>query len=141
MIGGDYVSGLIRTRSCRSSSRKLVFLTFGSRSSIKVSEGGRSFSWSLVGGAAPTGPKMLRPSREPGKYCGRYGSGFRPAWTKWCLTATKSRLATSSPTFFANFLLDNVDLVRQLEDSFRDLEHVPLDPILSELERRAQRWG
>ena len=42
-------------------------------------------------------------------------------------------------TFFANFLLDNIDLVRQLEDAFRDLQHVPLDPILSELERRAQR--
>jgi hypothetical protein len=44
-------------------------------------------------------------------------------------------------TFFANFLLDNIDLVRQLEDAFRDMQHVPLDPILSELERKAQHWG
>ena len=43
--------------------------------------------------------------------------------------------------FFANFLLDNIDLVRQLEDAFRDMQHVPLDPILSELERKAQHWG
>jgi hypothetical protein len=44
-------------------------------------------------------------------------------------------------TFFANFLLDNIDLVRQLEDEFRDLQHVPLDPILSELEWTAQSWS
>jgi hypothetical protein len=43
-------------------------------------------------------------------------------------------------TFYANFLLDNIDLVRQLEDSFRDMQHVPMDPILSELEQRAQRF-
>jgi hypothetical protein len=43
-------------------------------------------------------------------------------------------------TLFANFLLDNLDLVRQLESAFRDMQNVPLDPILSELERRAQRF-
>jgi hypothetical protein len=41
-------------------------------------------------------------------------------------------------TSFAEFLLDNIDLVRQLEDAFKDLQHIPSDPILSELERRAQ---
>lgn len=43
-------------------------------------------------------------------------------------------------TFFADFLIVNMDLVRQLEDAFMDRQHVPLQPIPPELERRAQRF-
>jgi hypothetical protein len=52
--------------------------------------------------------------------------------------AEKEQATEIVAKFFSNYLLDNIDLVRQLEDAFKDAQHVPLDPILSELERRAQ---
>ena len=52
----------------------------------------------------------------------------------------KEQAAQVVATFFANFLLDNIDLVRALEAAFKEPQSIPLDPILSELEPRAQRW-
>jgi hypothetical protein len=63
---------------------------------------------------------------------------FSPSLDEVVSHRAKEQAAHIVSTFFANFLLDNIDLVRQLEDAFRDMQHVPLDPILSELERRAQ---
>jgi hypothetical protein len=58
-----------------------------------------------------------------------------------CLTVANEVASRQIATSFANFLLDNIDLVRQLEDAkFRE-PAVDLDPILSELERRAQAHG
>jgi len=66
---------------------------------------------------------------------------FSPSLDQVLAASDKEEAAHIVATFFANFLLDNIDLVRQLEDAFRDLQSVPLDPILSELERKAQSWS
>jgi hypothetical protein len=66
---------------------------------------------------------------------------FAPSLDEVVSHSEKEQAAEVVATIFADFLLDNIDLVRQLEDSFKDLQHVPLDPILSELEQRAQRPG
>jgi len=104
----------------------------------KVAEGGRTFSYSLVGGTRERDPDAAA----------KYGSRqvlwemwkrFAPSLDEVVSHSDKEHASEVVATFFANFLLDNIDLVRQLEDAFRDLQHVPLDPILSELERRAQR--
>lgn len=66
---------------------------------------------------------------------------FSPSMDQVLSASDKEEAAHIVAAFFANFLLDNVDLVRQLEDAFMDPQHVPLDPILTELERKAQRWN
>ena len=68
-------------------------------------------------------------------------SDLGPQWT-FVFRVLKKELPTEvvtemAATSFAEFLLDNIDLVRQLEDAFMDPQHVPSDPILSELERKA----
>jgi hypothetical protein len=113
----------------------------------KVSEGGRTFSYSLVGGAQERDPDAAA------KQAAR-----QILWEIWKRFSSLGEVVSRSDkeqatqivaTFFGNFLLDNIDLVRQLEDSFRDMQHVPLnpniqhvplDPILTELERRAQQF-
>ena len=62
---------------------------------------------------------------------------FAPSLHDVVAHSDKEGAAQIVATFFADFLIDNIDLVRQLENSFRD-RSVPLDPILSELERKAQ---
>jgi hypothetical protein len=106
--------------------------------SIKVSEGGRSFSWSLVGGAQrDPDAKAKHASRQ---ILWEIWKRFSPSLDEVVSHRDKEQATHIVATFFANFLLDNIDLVRQLEDAFRDLQHVPLDPILSELEQRAQSF-
>ena len=65
---------------------------------------------------------------------------FAPSLDKVVSHSDKERASKIVATFYANFLLDNIDLVRQLEDSFKEPQSIPMDPILSELEQRAQRW-
>jgi hypothetical protein len=43
-------------------------------------------------------------------------------------------------SLFADFLIENMDLVRQLEHGFLDPQYIPTEPVLPELERRAQRF-
>ena len=114
----------------------------------KVPEGGRIFSYSLVGGAQERDPDAAA------KHAARQipweiWKRFSPSLDEVVSHKDKEQATHIVATFFANFLLDNIDLVRQLEDAFRDMQHVPLDPtlsvpldpILSELERKAQHWG
>ena len=65
---------------------------------------------------------------------------FSPFLDELVSRSDRERASKIVATLFANFLLDNIDLVRPLEDSFKDIEHVPFDPILRELERRAQHF-
>lgn len=104
----------------------------------KVPEGGRTFSYSLVGGAE-------RDQSAAAKHGARQilweiWKRFSPSLDEVVSHKDKEQATHIVATFYANFLLDNIDLVRQLEDSFRDMQHVPMDPILSELEQRAQRF-
>jgi hypothetical protein len=107
--------------------------------SIKVSEGGRTFSYSLVGGAQERDPDATA-KHAARQILWEVWKRFSPSLEEVVSHSDKEQASYIVATFFANFLLDNIDLVRQLEDSFRDMEHIPMDPILSELERRAQGW-
>jgi hypothetical protein len=103
----------------------------------KVSEGGRTFSYSLVGGSQEQDAAAKRASRQ---ILWEMWKRFAPSLDEVVSHSDKEEATHIVATFFADFLLDNVDLVRQLEDAFGDMQHVPLDPILSELERKAQRF-
>jgi hypothetical protein len=103
----------------------------------KVSEGGRTFSYTLVGGAQERDPDAAA-KHAARQILWEIWKRFSPSLEAVVSHSDKEQASYIVATFFANFLLDNVDLVRQLEDSFRDMQHVPLDPILTELERRAQ---
>jgi hypothetical protein len=105
----------------------------------KVSAGGRTFSYSLVGGAQERDADAAA-KQGARQILWELWKRFSPSLDEVVSHSDKEQATQIVATFFANFLLDNVDLVRQLEDSFRDMDHVPLDPILSELERRAQHF-
>ena len=106
----------------------------------KVSEGGRTFSYSFVGGAQERDPDAAA-KHGARQILWEIWKRFSPSLDEVVSHNDKEQATHIVATFFANFLLDNIDLVRQLEDAFRDMQHVPLDPILSELERKAQHWG
>jgi hypothetical protein len=52
----------------------------------------------------------------------------------------KENSADPAALLFADFLLDNIDLVRQLEDGFKNPDDWRID-VLKELEQKAQRWN
>ena len=107
----------------------------------KIPEGGRHII--TMRGHGP-GEEIPNPEREAkGKarqVLWEIWKRFSPSLDKIVSHCEKEEATKIVATFYANFLLDNIDLVRQLEDAFRDVQHVPLDPILSELERRAQSF-
>jgi hypothetical protein len=105
----------------------------------KIAEGGRTFSWSLVGGARERDPDAAA-KHAARQILWELWKRFSPSLDEIVSHSDKEQATHIVATFFANFLLDNVDLVRQLEDAFKDMQHVPMDPILSELERRAQQF-
>jgi hypothetical protein len=105
----------------------------------KVSEGGRTFSYSLVGGSRERDPDAAA-KHAARQILWELWKRFSPSLDEIVSHSDKEQATHIVATFFANFLLDNVDLVRQLEDAFRDPQHVPLDPTLSELEQRAQHF-
>jgi hypothetical protein len=102
----------------------------------KISEG-RAFSWSLVGGAKERDPDAAA-KQGARQILWELWKRFSPSLDEIVSHSDKEQATHIVATFFANFLLDNVDLVRQLEDAFKDMQHIPLDPILTELEQRAQ---
>jgi hypothetical protein len=111
----------------------------------KIPEGGRLFVTSRIATRVSNpGERVPNTEREPKGQARQVlwdiWKRFSPSLDQVLSHSDKEEASQLVATFFANFLLDNIDLVRQLEDAFRDLQHVPLDPILSELERRAQRW-
>lgn len=106
----------------------------------KISEGGRAFSYALVGGLRERDPYAAA-KQGARQILWELWKRFSPSLDEVVAHSDKEEAAHIVATFFANFLLDNVDLVRQLEEAFRDRQHVPLDSILSELERKAQSWS
>jgi hypothetical protein len=112
---------------------------------VKVPEGGRCIVTSRIPTRIPNPGECVPPTEREAKGQARQvlweiWKRFSPSLDEIVSHSDKEQASEMVATFFANFLLDNVDLVRQLEAAFRDLQHVPLDPILSELERRAQRF-
>ena len=106
----------------------------------KVPEGGRGF----VTASARFAGQVPNPEREAKQLARQVLWGmwkrFAPSLDKVVSHSDKEQASEIVAMFFANFLLDNIDLVRQLEDSFKEPQSIPMDPILSELERRAQDW-
>jgi hypothetical protein len=107
----------------------------------KIPEGGRALSTCSAGfeGQAPNPERNATHQARQIRW--EIWERFAPSLDEVVSHSDKEHAAEAVATFFADFLLDNIDLVRQLENSFKDLQHVPLDPFLSELERRAQRHG
>lgn len=104
----------------------------------KIPEGGRCFITMRIPGRVPD---MEREAKHKAReILWEIWKRFAPSLDQVVSHIDKEE-ASIVATFFANFLLDNIDLVRQLEDAFRDPQHIPLDPLLSELERRAQHWS
>ena len=66
---------------------------------------------------------------------------FAPSMDQVLSHCDKEHASMIVATFFADFLMDNIDLVRQVEASFRadNLGGLPVG-VLDELERRAQGW-
>jgi hypothetical protein len=107
----------------------------------KVAEGGRGFVTESVRfkGQVPNPEREAK--QQARQVLWKMWKRFAPSLDEVVSHSDKEHASEIVATFYANFLLDNIDLVRQLEDAFRDMQHVPLDPILSELERKAQQWG
>jgi hypothetical protein len=111
----------------------------------KVPEGGRCFVASRIPTRVPNPGERVPRTEHEAKHGARQvlweiWKRFSPSLDQVLAARDKEEAAHIVATFFANFLLDNIDLVRQLEDAFRDLSSVPLDPILTALEQRAQRF-
>jgi hypothetical protein len=110
----------------------------------KIPEGGRCFFiWKSSRPNANVGERLPTTEREAKAkarqvlwYLWKRFSPFGQILSKKDVPAQV--VTEMAATSFAEFLLDNIDLVRQLEDAFMDPQHIPSDPILSELERRAQ---
>ena len=107
----------------------------------KIPEGGRGLSTCSVAYAGQVPNPERKAKQQARQVLWEMWKRFSPSLDEMVAHSDKEQAAQVVATFFASFLLDNMDLVRQLEESFRDLQHVPLDPILSELERKAQRGG
>jgi len=110
---------------------------------VKVPEGGRCIVTSRIPTRIPNPGERIPPTERDANGQARQilweiWKRFSPSLDQVLAASDKEEAAHIVATFFANFLLDNVDLVRQLEDAFREPRRIPLDPILSELERRAQ---
>jgi len=105
----------------------------------KILEGGRAFSYSLAVGPQGRDPDAAA-KQGSRQILWEMWKRFSPSLDEFVSHSDKEQATPIVATFFANFLLDNVDLVRQLEAAFREPQSIPLDPILSELERRAQRF-
>lgn len=103
-----------------------------------VSEGGRTFSYALVGGSQERDPNAAA-KQGARQILWELWKRFSPSLDEIVSHSDKEQATHLVATFFANFLLDNMDLVRQLEDAFREPQRIPLEPILSELERKTQR--
>ena len=101
----------------------------------KVPEGGRLF-------ISLDGPQRLDPDtmakREARELAWEIWKRFSPNLDQLIAHSDKEQAAHIVATFFADFLMDNIDLVRQLKAACNEPQSIPLDPILSELERRAQ---
>jgi 8-oxo-dGTP pyrophosphatase MutT (NUDIX family) len=100
----------------------------------KVPEGGRALiTWSV-----PSMNPERKAENQARQILWEMWKRFSPSLDEIVSHSDKEHAAQVVATFFANFLLDNIDLVRQLEAAFKEPQSIPLDPILSELERRAQ---
>jgi hypothetical protein len=112
---------------------------------LKVPEGGRCIVTSRIPTRVPNPGEHVPPTERDAKGQARQvlwdiWKRFSPSLDEVVSHSDKEQATHTVATFFANFLLDNLDLVRQLESAFKDMQNVPLDAILSELERRAQRF-
>jgi hypothetical protein len=108
----------------------------------KIAEGGRCYSFTSVDftGQAPNPEREAK--RQARELVWHIWKRFSPSLDQVLSHRDKEHASEVVATFFADFLIDNFDLVRQVEDSFRaghgGAGHgaSPLDP-LDELERRA----
>jgi hypothetical protein len=110
----------------------------------KISEGGRRIvTWSIPSRVPSTGERVPNSEREAKARARQILWHLWNRFSPFSEALSKKELPTQAvaqwvATSFAGFLLDNIDLVRQLEDSFVDPQHFPSDAILSELEQSAQ---
>lgn len=101
----------------------------------KVAEGGRLFT-------SLDGPQGLDPDtmakREARELAWEIWQRFSPSLDQLLAHSDKEQAAHIVATFFADFLMDNMDLVSQVEAGYRAGNGGGGLPVLMELERRAQ---
>lgn len=103
---------------------------------IKMGEGGRNFVMS--GFECQPRNLELEAKRQTRELVWNIWKRFAPSLDQVLSACDKEHASEVVATFFSDFLLDNIDLVRQLEAAFKEPQSIPLDPILTELEQRAQ---
>jgi len=103
----------------------------------KVGEGGRAW------GGSPIEYRNDSPERRAEhKARGLLWMIFKRLSPSLDLTSIQNPVnaANFAALFFADFMLDNIDLVRKLEDGYKKQEFVEID-LREELERKARRWA
>jgi hypothetical protein len=107
----------------------------------KIAEGGRCIVTQSVDFAGQVPNPEREAKRKTRQVVWNIWKRFAPSLDQVLAHSDKEHASEVVATIFADFLIDNIDLVRQVEDSFRGhAGDSKLDPMI-ELERRAQRGG
>jgi hypothetical protein len=109
---------------------------------IKVPEGGRCFVTQSVGftGQAPNPEREAK--RRAREVAWNIWKRFAPSLDQVVSHCDKEHASEVVATFFADFLMDNIGLVREIEAGFNAGNGGGGLPVLMELERRAQNpWS
>lgn len=108
---------------------------------LTTTEGGRVSSYSILAGPEEGGNADIAAKHESRQILWEIWKRFSPSVDESVSHSDKEHAAHLVATLFGNFVLDNVELVRQLEAAFKETQSTPLDSILSELELRARGWS
>jgi hypothetical protein len=104
----------------------------------KVGEGGRTFV--LHGGLLGEEPER-KAKRQARELVWIIWKRFAPSLDDVLSHSDKEQTSEVVATLFADFLMDNIDLVHQVESSLKSGKGGGEVDLLSEVERRAQGWG
>jgi hypothetical protein len=104
----------------------------------KIGEGGRQWGGSPI--AAVNETPERRAEREAREVLWQIFKRLSPILDLLTSNDDKKNSVHHSALLFADFLLDNIDLVRKLEDGLKNRELWHSD-VLKELEQRAQKWA
>jgi len=102
------------------------------RIATKVPEGTRAFGFSSIAGPDVDPDKKARHEARQLLWM---------IWERCCFLAPLVKdNAETSATLFADLVMENIDLLRQVEDIFKKTEGGGRLEVLMELERKAQEW-
>jgi hypothetical protein len=102
----------------------------------KIGEAGRQFGGGVIGLTNATPERQA--AHQAREVLWMIFKRFSPILQ--ALTSTGDPDNSVAPILFADYLLDNIDLVRKLEDGFKNPK-VGFTDVLKQLEQRAQKWA